>query len=177
MWISLNPFTDLSNVALGDATTGNEALTYAAFGLLALLAVGLAVRENMPGLASLASPDFVLLGCWVFVTVVLSLDAGTSIRRFALTICVTAVAAALMLLPKSPNQLARWFSIAALMLLGTCYLGILLAPNLSIYLATDLQEPLLAGDWRGSFGHKNMAAAVMAILVFLGITSPDPAHG
>jgi O-antigen ligase len=53
--------------------------------------------------------------------------------------------------------------------LATCYLGLLLAPNLSIHLATDAQEPALAGAWRGVFGHKNMAAGMMAMLLFLGI--------
>ena len=53
----------------------------------------------------------------------------------------------------------RWFGIAALVLLAVCYLGILLAPKLSIHLATDMQEPGLAGNWRGSFGHKNVASA------------------
>ena len=28
---------------------------------------------------------------------------------------------------------------------------------------------MLAGDWRGAFGHKNVAAGVMAMLLFLGI--------
>jgi O-antigen ligase len=42
-------------------------------------------------------------------------------------------------------------------------------PNLSIHLATDAQEPALAGNWRGVFGHKNNAAGVMAMLLFLGI--------
>ena len=37
------------------------------------------------------------------------------------------------------------------------------------HLATDPQEPLLAGNWRGAFGHKNVAAGVMAMLLFLGI--------
>jgi O-antigen ligase len=82
---------------------------------------------------------------------------------------VIAVTATLMLLPKSQDELMRWFSIAALLLLAVCYLGILLAPNLSIHLATDIQEPQLAGNWRGAFGHKNVAASVMAMLVFLGI--------
>ena len=49
----------------------------------------------------------------------------------------------------------RWFTIAALALLAICYLGILLAPHLSVHLATDPQEPGLAGNWRGAFGHKN----------------------
>ena len=63
----------------------------------------------------------------------------------------------------------RWFSIAALALLAICYLGILLAPHLSIHQVTDAQEPALAGDWRGSFGHKNGAAPVMVLLLFIGI--------
>jgi O-antigen ligase len=169
VWVSLRPFVDLSSSQLRDLTTGNEALTYAAFGCLALLTVALAMRDDMCGLATLLSPGFVLFGGWVFITVVLSLDPSTSIRRFALTACVIAVASTLMLLPKSQTELMRWFSIAALALLAICYLGILLAPSLSIHLATDAQEPALAGDWRGTFGHKNGAAPVMVFLLFIGI--------
>jgi O-antigen ligase len=169
VWVSLRPFVDISGAQLKDVTTGNEALTYAAFGCLALLTVALAVRDNMRGLLTLMSPGFMLFGGWVFVTVVLSLDPGTSIRRFALTVCVIAVASTLMLLPKSLAELTRWLSIAALALLAICYLGILLAPNLSIHMATDAQEPALAGDWRGSFGHKNAAAPMMVMLLFIGI--------
>jgi O-antigen ligase len=168
-WVSLRPFVDLSGAQLKDMTTGNEALTYAAFGCLALLTVALAMRDNMRGLTTLLTRSFILFGAWVLVTVVLSLDPGTSIRRFALTACVITVAAALMLLPKSQAELMRWLSIAALVLLAICYLGILLAPHLSIHQATDAQEPALAGDWRGSFGHKNGAAPVMVLLLFIGI--------
>jgi O-antigen ligase len=159
VWVSLRPFVDISGAQLKDVTTGNEALTYAAFGCLALLTVALAIRDNMRGLLTLMSPGFMLFAGWVFITVVLSLDPSTSIRRFALTACVIAVASTLMLLPKS----------LALALLAICYLGILLAPNLSIHMATDAQEPALAGDWRGSFGHKNAAAPVMVMLLFIGI--------
>jgi O-antigen ligase len=169
VWVSLRPFVDISGVQLKDITTGNEALTYAAFGCLALLTVALAIRDNMRGLLTLLSPGFMLFAGWVFVTVVLSLDPSTSIRRFALTACVIAVASTLMLVPKSQTELVRWLGIAALALLAICYLGILLAPNLSTHLATDAQEPGLAGDWRGSFGHKNAAAPVMVMLLFIGI--------
>jgi O-antigen ligase len=131
--------------------------------------VALAMRDNIRGLATLLTPGFMLFGAWVIITVLLSLDASTSIRRFALTACVIALAAALMLLPRSQTELMRWLSIAALALLAICYLGLLLAPNLSIHLATDAQEPALAGDWRGSFGHKNGAAPMMVFLLFIGI--------
>ncbi len=168
-WVSLRPFIDLSNMQLSDVTTGNETPTYAAFGCMAMLALALAMRDDMRGLATLLSPGYILFGGWILATVILSLEPGTSIKRFALTVSVVGVAASLMLLPRSQNELMRWVSIAALGLLAICYLGLLLAPNLSIHLATDAQEPALAGDWRGSFGHKNMAAAMMAMLLFLGI--------
>lgn len=168
-WISLRPFADLGELEVGDVSTGNEAPTYLAFGCLAVLIVALAMRNDMRGLASLLTPSFTLFGAWICVTVVLSFDPGTSIRRLALTVCVVAVTASMLLLPKSQNELMRWFSIAVLALLAVCYLGILLAPNFSIHQVTDLREPLLAGDWRGAFGHKNVAAGVVAMLLFLGI--------
>jgi O-antigen ligase len=168
-WISLRPFVDLGNQQLKDTTTGNETLTYFVFAGMAALAFILAMRDDARGLLTLLTPANLLLAGWIVATVVLSLDPGTSIKRFALTACVIAVAASLMLLPKTQNELMRWFSIAALILLAVCYLGILLAPHLSIHLATDTQEPQLAGNWRGAFGHKNVAASVMAMLVFLGI--------
>jgi O-antigen ligase len=74
-----------------------------------------------------------------------------------------------MLLPRSQRELMHWFTTAALALLAICYLGILLAPDLSIHLATDPQEPGLAGNWRGAFGHKNQAAAIMVMVLFLGV--------
>jgi O-antigen ligase len=168
-WVSLRPFVDLGNTELNDPTTGNETLTYLVFGGVAVLTIGLSMRDNTRGLLTLLTPAHLLFTGWIVATIVLSLDPATSIKRFALTACVIAVASTLPLLPKTQSELVRWFSIAALVLLATCYLGILLAPNLSIHLATDVQEPQLAGDWRGSFGHKNEAAAVMAMLLFLGI--------
>jgi O-antigen ligase len=168
-WVSLRPFIDLGDSQLIDSTTGNEAQTYAAFGCLAMLTVALAMRDNMRGLLTLLSPGYILFGGWIVTSVMLSLDPSTSIRRFALTISVVAVAATLLLLPKTQNELMRWFSAAVLALLAVCYLGILLVPHLSMHLATDVQEPALAGNWRGPFGHKNNAAGVMAMLLFLGI--------
>ncbi len=168
-WISLRPFADLGNMLLSEATTGNEAWTYAAFGCLAVVTVSLAMRDGARGFATLLAPSYVLFGGWIAATVVTSLEPGTSVRRFVLTICVAAVAASLLLLPRSQSELRRWIATAILALLIVCYLGLLLVPNLSIHMATDAQEPALAGAWRGVFGHKNMAAGMMSMLLFLGI--------
>lgn len=168
-WISLRPFEDLTNMRVGEVTSGNELPTYAAFGLLALVGLTLVLRDNARALATLLCPSFVLFGLWLLVTIVLSFDPSTSIRRFSLTLFVVLVCASLPLLAKTQTELARWFAIASLGLLAACYVGIALAPQLSIHLATDAQEPALAGAWRGVFGHKNGAAAVMAMQVFIGI--------
>jgi O-antigen ligase len=57
----------------------------------------------------------------------------------------------------------------ALIVLAVCYLGVFLAPSVSIHQATDFLEPELAGDWRGVFGHKNEASAIMVLFIFIGL--------
>jgi O-antigen ligase len=168
-WVSLRPFIDLGDAQLRDAATGNETIAYLAFSCLAVLAIGLAIRDNMPGLMTLISPGFIVFGGWIAMSVVLSSDPGTSMRRVVATLLVAAVTASLMLLPKNQTELARWLGISALGLLAVCYLGVLIVPHLSVHLVSDLQEQQLAGDWRGSFGHKNVAAGMMAMLLFIGI--------
>jgi O-antigen ligase len=168
-WISLRPFVALSEADLPDATSGNDALTYAVFGGLAVLTGLLTISENRRGLSTLLSPGFLIFGGWILVSVVLSTDPSVSAKRLTLTVSAAAVASMLFFLPRSQSEMARWFSVAVPGLLAICYLGIVFVPNLSIHLATDLQEPLLAGDWRGVFEHKNVAAPVMVMLLFLGI--------
>jgi O-antigen ligase len=168
-WISLRPFGDLGNQDLKDISTGNETLTYAVFGAVATLTLLLALRDDVRGLMTLLSPGWVLLVGSLVASVVLSTDPTTSIKRFALTVFVAVVTATLTLLPKSQSEFAQWLSAAALILLAVCFLGVMFAPYLSIHQITDTQEPHLAGDWRGCFGHKNVAAAIMAMLLFIGI--------
>jgi O-antigen ligase len=168
-WVSLRPFIDLGDAQLKDAAAGNETITYLAFSCLAVLAIGLAVRDNVPGLMTLISSGFIVFGGWIAMSVLLSSDPGTSMRRVVATVLVAVVTASLMLLPKNQTELARWFGISALGLLAVCYLGVLVVPHLSVHLASDLMEQQLAGDWRGSFGHKNVAAGMMAMLLFIGI--------
>ncbi|QPF85898.1 O-antigen ligase family protein [Bradyrhizobium genosp. L] len=169
VWVSLHPFEDLSGFYVGEVTNGREAFLYGLFGVLMVGMLALTMRDNMPALKSLLTPAFLLFAAWICISVVLSFDPATSLRRLALSVFVIVTMATCVLLPKSQAELMRWFGIAALVLLATCYLGVLLAPHLSIHQATDPQEPALAGNWRGAFGHKNIAAAMMTMLIFIGI--------
>ena len=68
-WLTLRPFEDLSNMQIGEVSTGNELPTYAIFGGLAVLTMMLTMRDNVRGLATLLTPAFVLFMGWLCVTV------------------------------------------------------------------------------------------------------------
>ncbi|HEY0327602.1 MAG TPA: O-antigen ligase [Rhodopseudomonas sp.] len=169
VWVTLEPFQDLRNATLPGEPTGKLAFTYLAFGALAVLTMLLSASDNLPALKSLWTPLHLGLLGWMAFNIALSQSPGISLQRFVLTASVIGLAVMIPLLP--PTQAAfKWcFAIAALLLLALCYLGLVVAPALSIHTAADVTEPDLAGDWRGSFAHKNAAAPVMAILVYLGL--------
>lgn len=168
-WITLKPFPDLSGFGAGDIVTGQEGLTYALFGLLALAAFALVVPEHRTALASCLTPGFLALAAWIAASILWSIDPSTSAKRLSLTVAVVVAAACLPLLARTRDDLRRLLAVASLSLLGLCYLGMILVPDLAIHQPTDTQEPALAGAWRGVFGHKNAAAAVIAMVLFIGV--------
>ena len=56
-WVSLRPFVDLSEMQVGDVSTGNEVPTYIAFAGMAVLTVALTLRDNMRGLLARGSNE------------------------------------------------------------------------------------------------------------------------
>lgn len=169
LWVSLRPFPDLSDPGTGDGDKGQLAATYITLAILSVVMVMLTAFRHAKAWRSLVTPMCVILFCWLFINTVFSHDFGMSSQRLVLSCSVIALAASLLLLPDSQEELDRWLSAGALIFLAVCYLGILLAPALSKHTARDLFESHLAGDWRGPFGHKNVAAPVMAMLIFVGL--------
>jgi O-antigen ligase len=169
IWISLRPFPDLSASDFTDVENGKLAPTYITLGIFSVVALALTASQNLKGFQSLITPAFVILCCWMCINTVFSHDFGMSFQRLILTGCVIALAACLLLLPNSQDELDLWLGAAALILLALCYLGVLLAPSLATHTVHDAFEAHLAGDWRGTFGHKNIAAPIMVMLVFVGL--------
>jgi O-antigen ligase len=167
--VSLDPFPDLRNPDVANVVGGRMALTYISFGLLAAVAVLLCAGRDAPSLRSLVTPLHLCLAGWMLINVVLSESREVSIQRLVLAASVTSLAVLLPLLPPTQRSFNLCLGGAALLLLALCYLGVILAPQYSIHTALDITEPQLAGDWRGSFGHKNVASSVMTILVYVGI--------
>lgn len=167
--VTLDPFPDLRNADVTTVVSGRMALTYISWGLLATIAVLFVAATDAPALKSMVTPLHLCLVGWLVINIVLSESRGVSIQRFVLLVSVTSLAVLLPLLPPTQRSFNLCLGAAALVLLALCYLGVFLAPQYSIHTALDIAEPQLAGDWRGSFGHKNVASPVMTILVYVGI--------
>jgi O-antigen ligase len=169
IWVSLRPFPDLSDPGVGEGDKGKLASTYITLGIFAVAALMLTASRHAPALRSLLTPTFVILCCWMCINTAFSHDFELSSQRLVLSGSVIVLAASLLLLPDSQIDLDRWLGAAALIFIALCYLGVVLEPSLSMHTARDTFESQLAGDWRGPFGHKNVAAPVMAMLVFIGM--------
>ncbi|EJN11592.1 lipid A core-O-antigen ligase-like enyme [Bradyrhizobium sp. YR681] len=167
--VTLDPFPDLRNPDVATVVGGRMALTYISWGLLAGVAVLFVAATDGPSLKSLVTPLHLGLVGWLLLNIVFSESRGVSMQRFVLAASVTSLAVLLPLLPPTQRSFNLCLGVAALALLVLCYLGVFLAPQYSIHTALDITEPQLAGDWRGSFGHKNVASPVMTILVYVGI--------
>ncbi len=115
------------------------------------------------------TPALVLTLLWFAVTAIVSAHSGLALRRLLLAGFAVINATALLVLPTDREHFGRLLAIGALIILATSYLGVLLAPQLSIHQASDVIENALAGAWRGPFGHKNGAGSMMVVLIFVGI--------
>lgn len=169
IWVTLAPFPYLGNLDARDTVSGQLATTYIAFGLLAIAAVALAIPDNIPALKTLWTPLYLGFAVWMAVNIVMSESPGVSLQRFALTGSIMALAMMTPLLPPTQSHFNICFGTAALALLVLCYLGLLIVPDLAIHNIHDIVEPQLAGDWRGTFSHKNIAAPTMVILAYIGV--------
>ena len=168
-FITFSPFGDLSDPRRLTESVGNEGpLYFFAFCAVMIGAGCLYLRHLTASILVQITKCNLLLLAWLSLTVVLSSDPGTSLRRLALTDATFLVAAMLPWLVTGPRQLANLLIVAACVVLYLCYAGTALVPGLTIHQASDVVEPHLAGYWRGIYGYKNITAEVMAVFVIVG---------
>jgi O-antigen ligase len=169
VFITLNPFSDLGDPKVLELSSGNEAATYLTlFLLVALAALSLQLSGGLPLHLLATRENLLLLGWLLVVSVALSADPATSARRFVLSFAAFLLAAMLPWLTRGSRHFASLLLAMAVLALVLSYVGVLVAPHLTIHQATDLGEPEIAGDWRGVFGHKNLAASMMAVFIYVG---------
>lgn len=166
-WITFRPFQSLAEPqeVLASGTLANQIGYSALFLVLALWCI----IHQPSRLLALMRPLPAVTILWFACCVLTSWEPALSARRFAFALVTIGIAAMVMLLPKNIRHCGEVLAGVALVVLILCYLGVLLAPQLSIHQATDYIEPELAGDWRGLFAHKNEAGATMALFVLIGL--------
>ncbi|MBX9774380.1 MAG: O-antigen ligase family protein [Xanthobacteraceae bacterium] len=168
-WITMAPFPDLGDPkVLEPVADGNALNQLVTLGMTGTLAAFLLVRHARAALLALTLP-LVLTLAWFAVSVVFATHPDLAGRRLILAGFMICNSIALLLLPVSREHFARLLTLAALVVLALCYAGVLLRPQYSIHQPTDVVEPILAGNWRGAFAHKNGAGAAMTLLIFIGI--------
>lgn len=163
-WVSLYPFESLSNGVVGSSAL-NRLAGLALVGVLFLMAA----RYQLLGLLLQPRWPIALLFFWLAVSSVFGDQPATALQRLISTGVLCLIASILVVLPQDKQQFSRLLAIVSIVLLAACYFGVLALPARSIHQAYDLVEPALAGDWRGVFAHKNIAAPAMIILVFFGL--------
>lgn len=168
-WISTKAFPDYSDPRVLLPSTGgdefNQALALVFAGLCAIFALGVDARRYM---IAFSLPLALTLG-WIAVSAVLSPHAALALKKFALALLIILEAATLLLLPVSKRHFAILVAIGFGGTLAMSFFGIVFLPELAIHQPTDLLEPQLAGDWRGSFQHKNEAGNAAAMILFFAI--------
>jgi O-antigen ligase len=167
-WISFHPFQSLAAPPPEIAEAGDRANQIGYSALFLALAAWTCCHEPRR-LALLLRPALLLTLAWCVISVAASWEPSLAARRLAFTLVVLSISGMALLLPKNVRHFSDLLAAAVLIVLAVSYLGVLLAPQLSIHQATDFLEPEHAGDWRGVFPHKNEAGATMVLFIFVGL--------
>jgi exopolysaccharide production protein ExoQ len=138
-------------------------------GYVAILALSLyAVYPGATRASMIAMPIPLLVAFgWCWLSIVWSVDPGSSFRRLGLT---TIVAWTIFLLVRNaPTRMVidtlRWGLLAAIVI---SYLVVFAAPVTGTHTMIEAAIPTaLIGNWRGFLGHKNFAGAVCAMCIIL----------
>ncbi|KKB78410.1 polymerase [Devosia soli] len=169
-WIGLDP--------LPSPTTSSQLAAYGessnAFNQLIVLGMSLLVLTMLffhPAreLALRAYGPVALVFLWIAMSILFSDTPDAALRRTIYSALVVLSASAVLLLPRDNAQFAKLVGFCIFFAVGLSYFGVLAVPARGIHQATDAAETALAGDWRGHFGHKNVASAAMAFAVFFGL--------
>lgn len=167
LWISFRPFASLANPP--EVTEAGNIANQIGYSALFMILAAWCFFHRPSRLLLLARPLLVLSLLWFAFSAVTSWEPALALRRLAFTLVAVGIAGMAMLLPKNIRHFADVLAAVVLMVLALCYLGVVLAPSLSIHQPTDFLEPELAGDWRGVFEHKNDASAAMVVFIFIGL--------
>jgi O-antigen ligase len=162
--LTFRPFTPAAQ-----GGTGGDPINQIGYSLLGAVALaGLFMLTDRRALAAMVSPWWLLLLAFAALSIVTSADSAGALRSFSFTLIAIVCVVAFLALQRDIESFTTSLTFAAVLVLGLCYAGILLAPGVAAHGAIG-PEPEHAGMWRGVFSHKNIAGPVVACLGFIGL--------
>ena len=169
VFITLSPFPDRSDAGLLGAQEGGDLAKQIVFPLAAVGVAGYVSLTRPWVWRVVYHPVLFVLAGWLAITVFTSTDPALSARRTMFSVLVIVIGAVVAALPRTRDEFADILAGVAVVVLLVSWGGILLAPERSMHLATDVAERELAGDWAGFYQHKNETGPVMVCLLFIGL--------
>ncbi|MFN3549304.1 MAG: O-antigen ligase family protein [Mesorhizobium sp.] len=162
--ISLRPFSPSAAEATGGDIVNQ--LGFGAVGAASLFCLLAFVDRRV--LAGLVGFWWALLLGFFLLSVANAADPSAAFRTAIFTLIGMLTMQAVLTTPRDADSLSTVLAVAGLAIVGLCYAGLVLYPDVARHTADSL-EPEHAGLWRGAFSHKNVAGPVMAGLSFAGL--------
>ena len=170
IWVSFRPFPDLTfmDQAAASGVASNRANQIAALAMLSLL-VGYVLACGRHSLILRPRILLFLIFAWLLAVSLPSPDPLFAVRRLAMAAIVCTAASVMLILPRDERHFAAMLAACTGIVLALCYVGVILFSRYAVHQFTDELEPLLEGDWRGLYSHKNTAGTVMVVAVLFGL--------
>lgn len=168
--VGFSPYISLSSTYLGSAmAVGSNLLNQLTAIILLISFLVFMGRERVSSI--IFSPRLLLAAVfgWYAIASLVGEAPMFSLRRLFMSAIICVIAGCFLQLPRSERHFAGLLAGCVMVILFLCYFGVAVLPSRSIHQVSDALEPLLAGNWRGVFRHKNEAASVMAVLIIVGI--------
>ena len=127
--LTISPFPDLGDPRLLEPIGAGSPIGQISILLLtAALCIFVLAKERRVALRAV-TPILIGTLCWFAFTAVVSTHPELAVRRLVLAAFTIANAVALLLLPNGREHFGRLLAAGALIILATCYLGVLLLPQ------------------------------------------------
>ncbi|MDY8107643.1 O-antigen ligase [Fulvimarina sp. 2208YS6-2-32] len=147
---------------------GNPVNKYGYSALAALALVGLFMFADKRVALTLLRPAWLVLAAWLLLSSLNSIWPDLAFRSGLFTLAAMIAATGALSLPENARSFRFCLTVMALAVLGFCYYGVLLKPDIAIHQGFEI-ESQHSGLWRGIYSHKNIAGQVMAALGFVGL--------
>ncbi|WP_236776572.1 Wzy-type polysaccharide biosynthesis protein UppW [Agrobacterium tumefaciens] len=168
--VGFSPYISLSSTYLGSAMAAGSSLLNQLTAIILFFSF-LAFMAKERSFSILFMPRLLMAAIfgWFVFTSLVGEAPLFSLRRLVMCAIICVLAGGFLQLPRTERHFTSLLAVCSLIILFLCYFGVAFLPSRSIHLASDALEPLLAGNWRGVFRHKNEAASVMSVLIIVAI--------